>query len=106
MLIVVVLFATVLLRAAIVTTFVYLMLPAKRACPRCGAQLALIQHSVLRRVLSVWGHRWGLDCGWGGVGRPTPLPGVRGGPRPVEKKAPRPVCQTHNVFREHTPLVI
>jgi len=71
MLVVVVLFATVLMRAAIVTTFVYLMLPAKRACPRCGAQLALIQHSVLRRVLPVVEHRWCLDCGWSGVVRQT-----------------------------------
>lgn len=69
MLIVVVLLATVLLRAAIVSTFVYLMLPAKRACPRCGAQLALIQHALLRRLLPVVEHRWCLDCGWSGVVR-------------------------------------
>ena len=69
MLIVVVLFATVLLRAAIVMTFVYLMLPAKRVCPHCGAPLALIQHSVLRRLLPVVEHRWCLDCGWSGVVR-------------------------------------
>jgi len=69
MLIVVVLFATVLLRAAIVLTFVYLMLPVKRVCPHCGAQLALIQHTVLRRLLPVVEHRWCLDCGWSGVVR-------------------------------------
>ncbi len=69
MLIVVVLFATVLLRAAIVLTFVYLMLPAKRVCPHCGAHLALIQHTVLRRLLPVVEHRWCLDCGWSGVVR-------------------------------------
>ena len=69
MLIVVVLFATVLLRAAVVTTFVYFMLPAKRACPRCGAQLALIHHSVLRWLLPAVEHRWCLDCGWSGVVR-------------------------------------
>ena len=69
MLVVVVLFATVLLRAAIVTTFVYLMLPAKRTCPRCGAELALIHHSVLRWVLPAVEHRWCLDCGWSGVVR-------------------------------------
>ncbi len=69
MLIVVVLFATVLLRAAIVTTFVYLMLPAKRECPRCGAPLALIQHSLLRRLLPLVEHRWCLDCGWSGAVR-------------------------------------
>lgn len=69
MLVVVVLFATVLLRAVIVTTFVYLMLPKKRTCPRCGAQLALIQHSLLRLVLPPVEHRWCLDCGWSGVVR-------------------------------------
>jgi ribosomal protein S27AE len=69
MLVVVVLFATVLLRAVIVMTFVYFMLPAKRVCPQCGAQLALIQHSVLRRLLPVVEHRWCLDCGWSGVVR-------------------------------------
>ncbi len=69
MLVVVVLFATVLLRAALVTTFVYFMLPAKRACPRCGAQLALIHHSVLRWLLPAVEHRWCLDCGWSGVVR-------------------------------------
>ena len=71
MLIVVVLFATVLLRAAIVLTFVYLMLPAKRVCPHCSAPLVLIQHAVLRRLLPVVEHRWCLDCGWSGIVRQT-----------------------------------
>jgi hypothetical protein len=71
MLVVVVLFATVLLRAGIVLTFVYVILPAKRVCPLCGAQLALIQHSVLRRLLPMVEHRWCLDCGWSGIVRQT-----------------------------------
>ena len=69
MLIVVFLFATVLLRAAIVVTFVYLMLPKKRVCPRCGAKLALIQHTVLRVLVPFVEHRWCLECGWSGVVR-------------------------------------
>ena len=69
MLIVVVLFATVVFRAALVTTFVYFMLPAKRACPRCGAQLALIKHALLRVLVPAVEHRWCLDCGWSGVVR-------------------------------------
>ena len=69
MLVVVVLLATVLLRAAIVTTFVYLMLPKQRTCPRCGAQLALIRHTLLRVLVSAVEHRWCLDCGWSGVVR-------------------------------------
>ncbi len=69
MLIVVVLFATVLLRAAIVMTFVYLMLPAKRVCPRCGAKLTLIRHTLLRVLVPAVEHRWCLECGWSGVVR-------------------------------------
>jgi len=67
MLVVVVLFATVLLRAVIVTTFV--MLPKQRTCPRCGAQLALIRHTLLRVLVPAVEHRWCLDCGWSGVVR-------------------------------------
>ena len=69
MFVVVVLFATVLLRAGIVLTFVYYILPTKRACPLCGAQLTLIQHGVLRRLLPMVEHRWCLDCGWNGIVR-------------------------------------
>ena len=71
MIIVVVLFATVLLRAAIVLTFVYLMLPTKRECRRCGEPLTLIQHSILGRLLPLVEHRWCLECGWSGVVRPS-----------------------------------
>lgn len=69
MLVVVVLFATVVLRAAIVLTFVYLILPKKRVCPLCGARLTRIQHSVLKLVLPMVEHRWCLDCGWSGIVR-------------------------------------
>ena len=71
MLVVVVLFATVLLRAGIVLTFVYVMLPVKRVCPHCGAPLVLIQHSILRRLFPILEHRWCLECGWSGVVRQT-----------------------------------
>jgi RNase P subunit RPR2 len=69
MLVVVVLFATVLLRAGIVLTFVYHILPKKRVCPLCGAPLARIQHSVLRLLLPMVEHRWCLECGWSGIVR-------------------------------------
>jgi len=80
MLIVVVLFATVLLRAAIVITVVYLMLPKSFSCPRCAARLALIRHPVLRRVLPRVEHRWCLDCGWSGIVR-------RASPGPVQTQS-------------------
>ena len=69
MLIVVVLFITVLLRVGIVAVVVYLMLPATRACPRCGDEALLIRHPVLRFVVPVLEHRWCLRCGWTGVVR-------------------------------------
>jgi hypothetical protein len=69
MLIVVVLFATVLLRASIVLTVVYLMLPKAFSCPRCADKLALIRHPILRRVLPYVEHRWCLGCGWSGLVR-------------------------------------
>jgi hypothetical protein len=67
MLVVVVLLATVLLRAAIVLSFVYLILPKKRICPLCGAPLARVRHSLLQRLLPMVEHRWCLECGWSGI---------------------------------------
>lgn len=69
MLVVVVLFATVLLRAGIVLTFVYLILPKKRVCPLCGGPLTRIQHSILKLLLPMVEHRWCLECGWSGIVR-------------------------------------
>ena len=69
MLIVVVLFATVLLRAGIVMTVVFLMLPKSFSCPRCADKLATIRHPMLRWLLPQVEHRWCLSCGWSGVVR-------------------------------------
>ena len=69
MLIVVVLFATVLLRAGIVLFVVYLILPATRSCPRCGTALTTIRHPVLRVLVPVIRHSWCLDCGWSSLSR-------------------------------------
>lgn len=71
MLVVVVLLATVLLRAAIVLTFVYVILPAKPVCPLCRAKLTPIQHRWLRRLLPLVEHRWCVECGWSGIVRQT-----------------------------------
>jgi hypothetical protein len=72
MLVVVVLFATVLLRAAIVLTVVYLMLPKAFSCPRCADKLTMIRHPILRRLLPQIEHRWCLTCGWSGIVRRVP----------------------------------
>jgi hypothetical protein len=69
MLVVFVLFATVLLRAAIVMTVVYFMLPKAFSCPRCADRLALIRHPIMRRLLPPIEHRWCLGCGWSGIVR-------------------------------------
>lgn len=67
MLIVIVLFATVLLRAAIVLTVIYLMLPRGRTCPRCAAELSAIRHPILDHVMFRVQHTWCLGCGWSGI---------------------------------------
>lgn len=69
MLVVVVLFATVLLRAGIVLFVVYLILPATRTCPRCATELTMIRHPALQLLLPIVKHRWCLECGWSGVVR-------------------------------------
>ncbi|HEV2669595.1 MAG TPA: hypothetical protein VGU74_00730 [Gemmatimonadales bacterium] len=74
MLIVAVLFATVLLRFAIVLVVVYLMLPATRICPHCATDLTLIRHPMLRRLIPRVEHRWCIGCGWNGLVRRVPRP--------------------------------
>ena len=87
MLIVVVLFATVLLRAGIVLFVVYLILPATRTCPRCAADLAMIRHPVLGRLLRQVEHRWCLECGWSGVVRRVSRGRPVGQPRVINRAA-------------------
>lgn len=74
MVVVVVLLATVVLRAVIVLSFVYLMLPKQSVCPRCGAPLARVHHAVLRLLVPIVDHCWCLDCGWNGIVRQQPRP--------------------------------
>jgi hypothetical protein len=69
MLIVGVLLATVLLRFGLVAVLTYVLLPRGPGCPHCGAQLAQIRNTFLRRILPRLEHRWCLECGWHGVAR-------------------------------------
>ena len=69
MLVAVVLGATVLLRAGIVLSVVYLVLPKALSCPRCADRLTLIRHPVLQRLLPLVEHRWCMGCGWSGLAR-------------------------------------
>jgi hypothetical protein len=72
MLIVAVLFATVLLRFAIVLAVVYHILPATRVCPHCASDLTLIRHPIMRLLIPPVEHRWCIGCGWNGLVRRPP----------------------------------
>src|SRR5256885_16140550 len=82
MLVVVVLLATVLLRVAIVTAVVYLLLPQGPLCPHCNFEMVAIRNRALDRLVPALQRRWCLECGWNGVVRRggTPRrPRARGG---------------------------
>src|SRR5438874_11645203 len=69
MLVVVVLLATVLLRVAIVTAVVYLLLPQGPLCPHCNFEMVAIRNRALDRLVPALQRRWCLECGWNGVVR-------------------------------------
>lgn len=71
-----VLLATVLLRVAIVTAVVYLLLPRGPLCPHCRAEMMPIRNRLFDRLVPALQRRWCLECGWNGVVRR--LTGVRG----------------------------
>ncbi len=73
-LVVAVLMATVLLRLVLVLAAIWLLVPRRRQCPRCGgADLSRVASS-LARLLRLE-RRWCLNCGWEGVSKPTvPVP--------------------------------
>ncbi len=86
MLIVVVLLITVLMRFAIVTAAVYLLLPAGPLCPHCKIDMVPIKNWFFDRLLPALQRRWCLSCGWNGVVRR-----VRSAPRRAGKGSPRPI---------------
>ena len=78
MLVVVVLLATVLLRVAIVTAVVYLLLPQGSLCPHCNLEMVAVRNRVLDQLVPVLQRRWCLECGWNGVVRRVRVTGARG----------------------------
>lgn len=78
MLVVVVLLATVLLRVAIVTAVVFLLLPQGALCPHCNVEMVAVRNCVLDHLVPVLQRRWCLECGWNGVVRRVRTTGVRG----------------------------
>src|SRR2546430_16236668 len=102
MLVVVVLLATVLLRVAIVTAVVYLLLPQGSLCPHCNLEMVAVRNRVLDQLVPVLQRRWCLECGWNGVVRrgggarpggppqkPPPGRGARREARPRHKRGSR-----------------
>jgi hypothetical protein len=71
MLVVLVLLATVLMRVAIITVVVYLLLPKGSLCPHCNAEMMPIRNWLLDRVLPGLQRRWCLECRWNGIVRQT-----------------------------------
>lgn len=69
-LVVAVLMATVLLRLALVLGVIWLLVPRRRHCPRCGDDELTRVRSRLARLLHLE-RRWCLACGWEGVSKPT-----------------------------------
>src|SRR2546429_9802581 len=90
MLVVVVLLATVLLRVAIVTAVVYLLLPQGALCPHCNVEMVAVRNRVLDRLVPVLQRRWCLECGWNGVVRRGGGARARAPPRPRGPPPPPP----------------
>ena len=67
--IVAVLFATVLLRLAMVLGVAYLLVPRGPLCPHCHVEMLPLRHALLDRLLPGLQRRWCLQCGWHGVAR-------------------------------------
>ncbi|OLD95928.1 MAG: hypothetical protein DMD31_07740 [Gemmatimonadetes bacterium] len=84
MLVVLVLLATVLMRVAIITAVVYLLLPLGPTCPHCGAEMAAIRNRFFDRLLPALQRRWCVECGWNGIVR-------RVRPAPTRRTARRPL---------------
>jgi rubredoxin len=67
-LMVAVLFATVLLRLALVLGVIWALIPTRRRCPRCGEDyLSAVSSRVAGFLGLQW--RWCLACGWEGLSR-------------------------------------
>src|SRR2546430_15700547 len=90
MLVVVVLLATVLLRVAIVTAVVYLLLPQGSLCPHCNLEMVAVRNRVLDQLVPVLQRRWCLECGWNGVVRRGSRSRGRGAGRGGRRAAPAP----------------
>ena len=77
MLAVVVLLALVLLRVVLLCVVAYLLVPAGRYCPACGAETVPLRRVGMVRLVPGIERRWCMACGWSWFrkrGAPVPLP--------------------------------
>ena len=65
----VVLLVTVLMRVAIVTAVVYLLLQRGPLCPHCGIAMLPIRNRLVHWLLPALERRWCIECGWNGLVR-------------------------------------
>lgn len=85
-----VLLVTVVMRLAIVTAVVYLLLPRGPLCPHCGFEMAAVRNRFFDRLLPALQRRWCLECGWDGlVRRVRSAPTRTRLPRLTPRPAPR-----------------
>ncbi len=77
---VLVLFATVLLRLTLVAGLVWLLIPRRSRCPRCGETADRLMVPWLVRVMRLE-RRWCLACGWEGIAKSLPAADARAGRR-------------------------
>ena len=68
--IVLVLFATVLLRFLLVAIVVWMVFPRRRTCPQCNeATVPILESTYLRFIMME--RRWCMSCSWTGIARKT-----------------------------------
>src|SRR5947207_15014682 len=90
MLVVLVLLVTVVMRVAIVTAVVYLLLPRGPLCPHCGIEMVPLRNRFLDRLLPALQRRWCLECGWDGVVRRVRATGAWGSGLGTRNRLPAP----------------
>ena len=61
---VLVLLALVLVRLLVMGALAWVLIPAGRTCPACGAETVALQRTGALRWLPGIARRWCVDCGW------------------------------------------
>ena len=70
---VLVLLALVVLRVLVLSGIAFLLIPAGRRCPACGAETVALQRRGLARCLPGIQRRWCVECGWSWFRKRSPV---------------------------------